>query len=97
LLDLGRKQRALERVRDQDGCLLLGKRGEPERRCVQLSAVPTRTALEKLGPRAADDEETDAAQPVDKLVDEVEQALVGQVEILEYQHPERAAQARASR
>jgi len=86
LLDLGRKQPAVEDVRDQRGRLLPGKRGEPKRRGVHLPATPARTALEQLRPRAANDEQRDSAQPVDELVDEVEQALVGPVEVLENEH-----------
>ena len=86
LLGLGREQRALEDVRDEDSGLLLRERGEADRRGVELAAAPAGPPLEELRPRAADDEERDAAQPVDELVDEVEQALVGPVQVLEHEH-----------
>ena len=58
----------------------------PMRRGVQLAAAPAGPSLEELRPRAADDEQRDAAQPVDELVDEVEQAVVGPVEVFEHEH-----------
>ena len=86
LLDLGRQNAAREDLRDQDRGLLRGEGSEPDHRGVQRSAAPARAALEQLRPRAADDEERDAAQPIDELVDEVEQALVGPVQVLEHEH-----------
>ena len=38
------------------------------------------------GRAVADDEERDVAEPVDEVVDEVEQAVVGPVEVLEHEH-----------
>ena len=86
LLDLGREHRALEHARDQDGCLFLRERREAERRGVQLAAAPTGPTLEQLWSRSTDDEQWNSAQPLDELVDEVEQAVVGPVEILEYEY-----------
>ena len=42
--------------------------------------------VEELRPRCADDEERDAGRPVDEVVDEVEQAVVGPVQVLEDEH-----------
>ena len=63
-----------------------GQRREADRRRVELAAAPTGPSLEQLRPGAADDEQRDAAQPVDELVDEVEQAVVGPVQVLEDEH-----------
>ena len=59
------------------------KRSERERRRVQLAAAPARSPLEELRPGRRDDEERHVGHPVDELVDEVEQALVGPVEVLD--------------
>ena len=85
LLDLRREQRALEHVRDEERGLLVRERREADRRGVELAAAPAGSSLEELRPGAADDEERDVAQPVDELVDEVEQAVVGPVQILEHE------------
>ena len=53
--------------------LLLGERGEQDRRRVDLAAAPARSAREELRPRGADDEERHAPCPLDEVVDEVEQ------------------------
>ena len=45
-----------------------------------------RTAREQLGTRRSDDEERHVGRPVDEGIDEVEQAVVGPVEILEDEH-----------
>ena len=63
--------------------LLVRERRERQRRRVQLAAAPAWAALEQLGPRRRDDEERDVRDPVDELVEEVEQALVGPVDVLE--------------
>ena len=56
-----------------------------ERRRIQLAAAPTRAPVEQLGARGADDEERYAGRPIGEMVDEVEQAVVGPVEVLEYE------------
>src|SRR5439155_19914971 len=86
LLGLRGKQRTLEHVRDQGGRLLPRERAEPERRRVQLPAAPPGTPLQELGPRAADDQESNPREPVDQLVDEVEQTVVRPVELFMYQN-----------
>ena len=74
------------RVDEQPRRLVVGERRERERQRVGLAAAPPRPALEQLGPRRADDEQRDAARPVDQVVDEVEQAVVGPVQVLEDEH-----------
>ena len=51
-----------------------------------LAAAPARPALEQLRPGGADDEQRHAGRPVDEVVDEVEQPVVGPVQILEDEH-----------
>ena len=83
LLRLGGEQRPAEQAPDQLGRLLVGERGERERRRVELAAAPARPALEELGPRGRDDEQRHVGHPVDELVEEVEEALVGPVDVLD--------------
>ena len=53
---------------------------------VELAAAPARTPLEQLRTGGAQDEQRHAARPVDEVVDEIEQALVRPVQILEHEH-----------
>ena len=52
---------------------------------VALSLPPPQPgpALEELGPRGRDDEQRDVGHPVDELVEKVEEALVGPVDVLD--------------
>ena len=85
MLELRREQRLLEQRGDQLRRVLQGKRRERERRRIQLAAAPRRPPLEQFGPRRAEHEQRHAAGPIDEMVDEVEQALVGPVDVLEHQ------------
>ena len=59
------------------------ERRERDRRGVPLAAAPVGPALEELRPRRRDDEDRHARRPVDQMVDEVQEPVVGPVEILE--------------
>ena len=83
LLGFGREQRSAQEAPDQLCGLLVGQRGERERRGVELAAAPARAAFEELGPRRRDDEQRDVRDPVDELVEEVEEALVRPVDVLD--------------
>jgi hypothetical protein len=85
-LCLARKQRPLGQCRDQPGGLVRGQRRERECGGVELASSPRRSALEQLQPRGADDEQRDAADPVDEMLDEVQQPLVGPLHVLEDEH-----------
>ena len=61
-----------------------------ERRRVSLAAAPAAAAVEQLGPRRRDDQHRHVRGPFREVVDEVEQAVVRPVQILEDEH-ERAA------
>ena len=67
-------------------CLLVRERRERDRRRVRLAAAPGRATREQLRPRARDDEDRNIGEPVDELVGEVEQAVVGPVHVLEDEH-----------
>ena len=83
LLRLGGEHGPAEQSADQLGRLLVGERREAERRRVELAAAPAGPPLEQLGPRRRDDEQRNVRHPVDELVEEVEQALVGPVDVLD--------------
>ena len=85
-LGLGREHGRAEDAPEKLRGLLVGERRERERRRVQLAAAPAGTTLEKLRSRGRDDEQRHVGDPVDELVDEVEQALVRPVEVLEDEH-----------
>ena len=71
-----------ERV-EQRACLVVRQRDERQGLGVALPSAPTGTALEELGPGGAHHEQRDADDLVDQLIDEVEQPVVGPVEIVE--------------
>ncbi len=75
--------RAPEKGVQKRGRLALGERRKERRRRVDLAAAPTGTTREQLGTRRAEGEQRDSARPVDEVVDEVEQRLVGPVQVLE--------------
>src|SRR6266567_4005389 len=83
LLRAGLEHRSLEQLSEQARRLLVRQGRERERRRVQLAPAPTRAPLEQLGLCGSYDEQRDVAHPVDQLVHEVEEALVGPVQVLE--------------
>ena len=107
----GQDGRAEERG-EKPGRLRIRERGEGDGGGVPLSSTPARATLEQLGPGRAHDEQGDAGHAVREGVDEVEQRVVGPVEVLEDEHgrpllgqrldestpgPERLVEARLSR
>ena len=74
-----------ERVHRVVGERLESEPGEaPARRRAEPGA-----ALEELGPRESQDEDRLRARPLDEVLDEVEEAGVGPLEVLEYEHRRR--------
>ena len=71
-----------ERVQEGHG-LVLRERREQDRRRVDLSASPARTTDEQLRAGGAEHEQRNAARPLDEVVDEVEQRVVGPMQVLE--------------
>ena len=63
----------------------VGQRLEPERDEVPPTRAPGGPMLEQLGTRQRDHEDRHAAAPLDEVVDEVERAGVGPMEVLEDQ------------
>ena len=57
-----------------------------DRRRVHLAAAPAGSPGQQFGARGAEDEERDAARPVDEVVDEVEERFVGPMQVLEDEH-----------
>ncbi len=83
LLDVGRQHRAVEQGDHQPGGLNVGQRLERDRRGIELAATPVRAPSKQLGSGRADHQHRHVGHPVGELVDEVEQALVSPLEILE--------------
>ena len=65
---------------------LLRERLEVERREAPLPGAPGRPPLEQLRPRERDDEDRVAPRPVEQVLDEVEQARVRPLHVLEGEH-----------
>ena len=63
--------------------LIARERRKRERQRVRLATSPGGAACEELRAGRADDEQRYARRPVDEMVDEVEEAFVGPVEVLE--------------
>ena len=78
---------------------LLRERLEVERGEAALPGAPGRPPLQQLGPSERDDEDRVVARPVEEVLDEVEQARVGPLHVLEQRAPSdsrrRAARRRA--
>ena len=74
-----------------------GQRLEVERGEVALAGAPVGPLLEQLGPGERDDVDRDVPAPLEEVVDEVEQARVGEVEVLEDQDDRRASRPGARR
>ena len=86
LLRLRRQHRPLEQRRRRAGRLLVGQRGEVDRRRVAQPGRPGRMLLVQLRPRRAEDEQRHALRPVGQMLEEGEQRVVGPVQILEHEH-----------
>ncbi len=78
----GSTERSMSR-RDQLRRLALGERRERDRRRVALPAAPAGAPLQQLGTGGAHAEERDAAGPLDEVVDEIEQAVVRPLQVVE--------------
>ena len=85
-LGLRVEQRLLEQRLDEARGVVVGERRERDRQRVRLAAAPARPPLQELGARGAEHEQRHAARALDELVDEVEQRVVGPVQILEHEH-----------
>lgn len=85
-LHVGAEHRALEQVRHQARRLLVGQRLERQRGGVEPAAAPAGAPGEELRPGGADDQQGHARRPVGELVHEVEEAVVGPLQVLEDEH-----------
>ncbi len=89
-LRLCRQHRLLEERRDEPCRVVLGQGLQLDGGGVDLSSAPRRPALQQLGTRGGHDEDRQVAHPLDQVVDEIEQAVVGPLDVLEHKD-ERAA------
>ena len=78
-----REYRPLEQRRDEVAHVLVRQRLERDGEGIPLRGSPARPPLEQVRARCRDDEERHVAGPVHEVLDEVEQRVVGPVEILE--------------
>ena len=76
----------VEEALEQLGRLVVGQRADRERERVALAATPAGPAVEQLGASRPDDEEWNGRCPIREVVDEVEEPVVGPVEIFEDEH-----------
>ncbi len=82
--DLGREALG-EEVVDHRLALLRGERVEEDRRVVPVAAAPLGSVFQELRPGQGQDEDRPLA-PVGQVVHEVEQPLVGPVDVLQHEH-----------
>ena len=85
-LFIGGEHRSTKQSREQARGVPSDKWDERDGCRVALSASPARAPIEELGPSRADHEERDAGHPIGERVDEVEQGVVGPVDVLEDEH-----------
>ena len=76
----------LQQRRDQPRRVIVREGLQRDRRRVRLPASPCRAPLQQLRPRRSDDEKRNAAEPVDEIVKEVQQAVVRPVQVLEHEN-----------
>ena len=82
-LRLRRQHSGIEESGDEAGRLVLRQGRQRDRRRVALAAAPGGVGLVELGPSRAEDEDRQARRPVDEPLDELEQRVVGPVEVFE--------------
>jgi hypothetical protein len=85
-LRLGRQNAALEQDLEQAARILARQRRERDRRGVALAAAPRGLALEQLGPSGAEEEERNRRAPVEQVLEELEERVVGPVQVLDDEH-----------
>ena len=85
LLHLRGQNRLREVLRDQTRGVVVRERRERQSHGVRLAAAPPRAPHEQLRPRAAEDEQRHSGGAVDETVDEVEEPVVGPVQVLEHE------------
>src|SRR5262249_4262733 len=82
--------RGIRHTRDEPGEQLLHRgprqRLEVDRGERALARAPGRAAVDELGAGQRDDEHRMVPRPLEQVLDEVEQALVGPLEVLEHEH-----------
>jgi hypothetical protein len=85
-LQLRRHHRLVEEAAEEPRNVRFREWRDRDGRRIRLAASPVRPPLEQLRPRRRNDEERRLGRPVDEVVDEVEQVVVGPVQVLEDEH-----------
>ena len=86
LVRVGLERRPRQEHANELRRLVVAERRQRQRERMRLPAAPARATREQLGARGPDDEQWHAAGPVDEVVDEVEQTVVGEVQVFEDEH-----------
>src|SRR5439155_8978462 len=89
-LRLCREHGAVEQLSDQASGFVLAERSKRYGHRIAFPAAPAGTPVEQLGPGGTQHQERDTFHPVRKLVDEVQEIVVGPMKVFEDQH-ERSA------
>src|SRR5437660_3033650 len=82
-LRVRRQQDLVKRPSDDPGRVGVTERAERNRQCVALASTPAGAPLEELGACRADDEQRHAADAFGQRVDEVEQLVIGPLQVFE--------------
>jgi hypothetical protein len=85
-LRLGGQDAPFEQRGKQPRGLVARERSKRERQRVELASTPVGPAGQELGPGGAHEQQGYGVHVVDELVDEVEQVVVGPVQVLEDEH-----------
>ena len=85
-LRLGGEDGALQNERQQPGRVVVGERRQGKRERVELAAAPQPARRSNSSAWPCTRGGSDAARPLREMLDEVEQPLVGPVDVLEDEH-----------
>ena len=85
-LHLCRQDGSFEQRGEQARRVIVRERRDRQRQRVRLASAPARSPLEQLRSCRAHDEQGNARAPVHEVVDEVQQVVVGPVQVLEDEH-----------
>src|SRR5712691_614266 len=78
-------KRLLQQLGDQPRRLIVGERLQRDRGRICLATAPPLTPLQQLRPSGSNDEKRNATEPIDEIVEKVQQAVVGPVQVLEHE------------
>ena len=83
---LGEGRVLIEEISEELVGLAVRERSERHGQGIWLAAAPAGPACEQLGTSGTNDKQRDAGCPIDQVVDEIQEVVVGPVQILEDEH-----------